>query len=321
MVKIDLLDKKIITLLDRDARVSASALARKLSVAKETVHFRIKRLIENKIIKGFYPVLDTSLIQASFYKIFIKFSEMHPTRKNKILGFLATYPQMSQVLLLEGKYDVQLFLLVREQSALMTFMAALNTFCGKEIQHKEILLVDSMYRFNLKFLHDDGVEQIRIVRSTKITYSFDDTSWKTLCLFSKNARISVTDIAKKLKISSQLALYHLKKLYRDKVIISTHVAINYDALDLQHYHLTFQVNDHAALSPIIQFFNSKKRSMFASQMIGLYDGSVEVLVQNNEELRLLLDALLSQFSDKINTLDVLLIYKEYELDLYPLDKL
>lgn len=314
----DLLDRKIIYELDIDARQSASEVAKKLSVAKETVNFRIKRLLQNKIIKGFSSLLDLSKIHCFFFKIFVKFKEIPPTRRKEILDFLAAYPQMSQVLLLEGKYDVQLFFLAKENSDMMHFMEKMNAFCGKEIHEKQILIVNNLYRFNLKVLYHDKHDIKEIITVKKSDYTFDEVSWNVLKQVANNARISVLEIAKNCNISSQLAQYHLKKLIKDKVIVSTHVSINYDALQMMHYHVTFQLNDHTILPWIIEFFNSKNKSIFATTMMGCYDGSAELIVSDNQELREIIDNLLENFADKINVLDVFLIYKEYEMKLYPL---
>ena len=314
----DLLDRKIIYELDIDARQSASAIAKKLSVAKETVNFRIKRLLQNKIIKGFSSLLDLSKIHCFFFKIFVKFKEIPPKRRKEILDFLAAYPQMSQVLLLEGKYDVQLFFLAKENSDMMRFMEKMNAFCGKEIHEKQILIVNNLYRFNLKVLYHDKHDIKEIITAKKSDYVFDEISWNVLKQVANNARISVLDIAKNCNISAQLAQYHLKKLIKDKVIVSAHVDINYDALQMLHYHVTFQLHDHSVLPWIIEFFNSKNKSLFATTMIGCYDGSAELIVTDNQELREIIDNLLENFADKINVLDIFLIYNEYEMRLYPL---
>jgi Lrp/AsnC family transcriptional regulator, regulator for asnA, asnC and gidA len=318
MLNLDLLDKKILYELDLNARQSASSIAKKLKIAKETVNFRIKRLINNNIIKGFYAIIDTSLINRFFFKIFIKFNEINPNRRKEILDFFASHKNMSQVLLLEGNYDVQLFFLAKENNDLMKFMESLNNFCGKELQKKEILIINTMYRFNQKFLHNEKKNLISQVSNKVSNYNIDETSLKVLKEISKNSRISILDIAKNLNISSQLAQYHLKKLIKDKVIVSTHIAINYDKFNMQHYHLTFQVNDHRIINKIIQFFNQKNKSIFATKMIGHYDASAELIVNNNKELRGFVDELLTNFSEKINHLDIFLIYKEYELNLYPI---
>ncbi|MBI5002388.1 Lrp/AsnC family transcriptional regulator [Candidatus Woesearchaeota archaeon] len=313
----DILDKKIITLLDSDARQSASEIGKQLSVAKETVNFRIKRLLQANVIKGFYPLLDTSKLHRFFFKIFIKFKEMPPERRKEILDFCASYPKMSQVLLLEGKYDVQLFFFAEENKELLFFMEALNKVCGIEIREKQVLIVDTIYRFPLQFLIESKDETMYAVQTKKEKYVVDEITWNVLRELSKNARAQLLDIAKSLQISPQVAQYHLRKAIKEKLLISSHVAINYEKLHVQHYHVTFQLNDLSVLKKIIEFFRSSKKSIFATTMIGCYDGSAEVLVENNEELRKMIDELLTLFSEKITTLDVFLIYKEYELRLYP----
>jgi DNA-binding Lrp family transcriptional regulator len=315
---LDNLDKKILCQLDLDARLSANKIAKKLNVSKETINFRINRLQKNNIIKGFYPMIDNSKINQFFYKIFIKFKELNPNRRNEILEFLANYPKMAQVLLLEGKFDVQLFFLAKNKSNLMELMNQLNNFCGKEIKDKEIVITDSLYRFNLK-LFPEIKEDIKIkVKSEHSNYKLDKTSQKVLSEISKDARTPITEIAKRLNISAQLAQYHLKKLIKDKVILSTHFAINYETLNMQHYHLTFQVNNHKVIQKIIEFFRSKRKSIFATTSLGYYDCSTELFVKDNEELRTITDELLSKFAEEINEMDVLFIFKEYQLRLYPI---
>ena len=112
--------------------------------------------------------------------------------------------------------------------------------------------------------------------------------------------MQVLEIAKNTGMSSQLVQYHLKKLIKDKVIVSTHVAINYDKLKKFHYHLTWQVNSHDVLPKIIEYFNNSKKSIFATKMVGNYDGSSEVIVENSVELRKVIDGLNEKFSEKIS---------------------
>lgn len=314
----DNLDKKIISLLDCDARQSASQIAKTLSIAKETVNFRIKRLLQTNVIKGFYVLLDTTKLHAFFFKIFVKWKEMSPIRRKEILDFCASYPRMSQVLLLEGKYDVQLYFFAEENKDLLLFIEALNKFCGAEIHEKQVLIVDTMYRSPIAFLTNQQNEKVYVVQNKKSDYVLDNRSWKILRELSKDARLPLLEIAKNLKISPQSVQYHLRKLIKDTVIISSHVAINYDLLHLQHYHVTFLLNDSSFLPKIIQFFRKSNKSIFATTMIGCYDCSAELLVENNEELRKIIDELLTLFSEKIKVLDIFLIYKEYELRLYPL---
>ncbi|AIF69229.1 AsnC family transcriptional regulator [Palaeococcus pacificus DY20341] len=55
---IDELDRKILRLLQKDARLSYREIAKELNIAVGTVHNRIKRMEENGVLKAFYPKVD-----------------------------------------------------------------------------------------------------------------------------------------------------------------------------------------------------------------------------------------------------------------------
>lgn len=318
MKKLDRLDKKILCKLDLDCRIPASRIAKSLNVSKETVNFRIRRLIKNNYIKSFYPIIDTGLINKFFFKVFIKFKELHPERKNQILNYISKINNVAQVLVLEGKYDAQLFYLASNHKELFQLMEKINSFCGKEIKEKESMIVKSLHRFNLK-LYNDQKEDIEITsKDNDKNYKLDQISLNILKQVTEDAKRPILEIAKNLDISPQLAQYHLRKLIKDKVILSKNIAINYKLLNKQHYHITIQVNDHKVIPKLIEFFKSTKKSIFATKMIGAYDISSELMVKDNKELRETLDKLNQQFHNEINIIDVLLIFDEFQMNLYPL---
>ena len=53
MVKLDLKDKRILTVLDESARTPLSKIAAKVGLSKQLVDYRIKSLIRRGIINGF----------------------------------------------------------------------------------------------------------------------------------------------------------------------------------------------------------------------------------------------------------------------------
>ena len=55
---VDELDLRIISLLQKNARLSFREIARELDVAVGTVYNRIKKLEEEGVIRGYAPVLD-----------------------------------------------------------------------------------------------------------------------------------------------------------------------------------------------------------------------------------------------------------------------
>ncbi|MEM1569280.1 MAG: Lrp/AsnC family transcriptional regulator [Candidatus Bathyarchaeia archaeon] len=61
-MNLDDLDKKILNFLKNDARMSFVKIAKQLGVSEGTVHLRVKKLVEEGVIKGFYTILDPDKI-------------------------------------------------------------------------------------------------------------------------------------------------------------------------------------------------------------------------------------------------------------------
>ena len=56
----DELDKKIISELNKDSRLSFRELSKNLNIAVGTISHRIKKMEEDGIIKGYIPVVEPS---------------------------------------------------------------------------------------------------------------------------------------------------------------------------------------------------------------------------------------------------------------------
>ena len=64
-VELDDTDRRILTALHADARMSNSALADLVGIAASTCHGRVRRLQELGVIRGFYADIDPSAIGLS----------------------------------------------------------------------------------------------------------------------------------------------------------------------------------------------------------------------------------------------------------------
>lgn len=312
------LEQKIISLLDLDSRQDLKEIAKKIKQKPKKVKLIIDKLISSNVIKGFYPLLDVAMLGKQFLKIFIKLKVLKTKRIKEILQYFSEQNGMAQVLQLEGAWDIQLFFLAEDTSDLMGLMHAINVFCGKEIRKKEILVVDSFYRFSLNLSPKIKKELFYCLGSNRKDYFIDDLSLDVLREVTYNARASFNIIAKKLSAPTKTVENIYSKLVKDGIILANHISINYNALRVIHYQIAFQVNDPRAIIDIINFFRLKKKTIFAARTLGYYDCSVEIFVKNPDELKSLMNELVNKFSDKINVYDVMLIYNEFKLRLFPI---
>ena len=71
----DSIDKKILSLLSEDGRKTASNISEDVGLSVPATSDRIKKLIDNGIVKGFKPIIDSKLINHDITAFITVFSE------------------------------------------------------------------------------------------------------------------------------------------------------------------------------------------------------------------------------------------------------
>lgn len=100
----DDLDKKLLTLLRSNARLSVSALARELRVSRSTVQDRIGRLEDRQIIAGYTVRLGT---QASERRVraFVML-KISPKSQDAVVAFCKSNVYVRALYTLAGEFDL-----------------------------------------------------------------------------------------------------------------------------------------------------------------------------------------------------------------------
>mgnify|MGYP001587376837 CR=1 FL=1 len=86
-MKLDLKDKKILTLLDENARYTNSEIAKKVQLSKPAVEYRINSLEKQKVIFEYYMVIDFTKLGYSQYKLYFKFQNTNLEDETKIINY------------------------------------------------------------------------------------------------------------------------------------------------------------------------------------------------------------------------------------------
>jgi len=319
-MELDKKDRKLLYLLDINARMSLTELSKKLRIPKATVSFRMERLIKKGFVKRWITVIDVSRMGMYYFKIFFKFHRTNAELDKQIERFFVEHPAVPQVLHFQGKYDYLVFFMVRHFEDLTSYMDELKRKFGEYILEKEIHVVTSIHRFNLRFMYPEGISKHTVYRaypSLKSSLKIDETDLKILTLLEQNARMTCTEIAKQLKISPNTIRRKIKIFEKNKVILGYNLSIDYEKFGLQWYHLAFELRDNKIINKLFSYFNNKNQTVFGSTMLGKYDLSIEILVKNLKELKESLDGMKEKFGDDINQMDVLLITKEPKMVWFP----
>ena len=122
-VALDDIDRKILTVLHADARISNSALADAAGIAPSTCHGRVRRLQELGVIRGFYTDIDPAAIGLPLQAM-ISVS-LQAGARGKIRGFVSQIrrrPQVIDVYFLAGADDFLIHVAARDTDDLRSFV-------------------------------------------------------------------------------------------------------------------------------------------------------------------------------------------------------
>ena len=120
---VDDVDRRILTALHNDARISNSALAELVGIAPSTCHGRVRRLQDLGVIRGFYADIDPAAIGLTLQAM-ISVSLQFNARA-KIRDFIQQIrrkPQVMDVYFLAGADDFILHVAARDTDDLRSFV-------------------------------------------------------------------------------------------------------------------------------------------------------------------------------------------------------
>lgn len=100
----DDLDRRLIALLQADARIPTSEIARKLKVARSTVQERIARLEKSGIISGYTVLLSRAPEVESVQALVMLAVEQQQVRET--IKRLETFPEIRTCLTVSGEFDL-----------------------------------------------------------------------------------------------------------------------------------------------------------------------------------------------------------------------
>ncbi|MGB3351495.1 MAG: Lrp/AsnC family transcriptional regulator [Mycobacterium sp.] len=120
---VDDVDRRILTALHADARMSNSALAELVGVAPSTCHGRVRRLQDIGVIRGFHADIDPAAIGLNLQAMISV--NLQFNARSKIRNFIQQIrrkPQVMDVYFLAGADDFILHVAARDTDDLRSFV-------------------------------------------------------------------------------------------------------------------------------------------------------------------------------------------------------
>jgi Lrp/AsnC family leucine-responsive transcriptional regulator len=99
-------DKKILKLLDKNARMLISEISRRTGIQRDSVLYRIKRMEKLKVIRFYHTVLNPSILGCPIYTfVNIVLHNIDEETEKSLVSFLRQHPNIVYVAKTTGKWD------------------------------------------------------------------------------------------------------------------------------------------------------------------------------------------------------------------------
>ena len=288
MADIDLKDRKILYELDLDCRQSNTQIGKKVGLKKDVVSYRIKRMLDDGVIKNFWTAINTFKLGYNVFRIYIALQYGSQNVKNEIIKHFMNYKNTWAVKSHKGEINLAVIVWSKNNFEFYHFWdetldkyadyfakAIVSVYVQAFCYKKSFLLSDDYDRVDREMYRlTCGEEPVRI----------DQIDYDLLNEIAINARQSLIEIAEKLNCSSQSINYRLKNLIKSGVIQSFRVGIDYSKLDLQHFKVDIYLKEHNKRKMLWNFLKDKPYFEYLNVSVGWCDLEPEFVVKDVDEL-------------------------------------
>lgn len=144
---LDELDKKLITILQDDARASASEISRKIGYNENTIRYRIERLKKSGVVKEFTALLNPRMIGLPVAAIMMITTEPHQLKD--VFERLAELEETKHILQATGKHDLIVVAHYTDMNAMNDASQKIKSMDG--VKEAEIHLATGLIKVDTKF--------------------------------------------------------------------------------------------------------------------------------------------------------------------------
>ena len=296
---LDATDTKVVLALLQDARAPISRLAKRTGLSREIIAYRMKRLQEKQVIKGYLARVNQAVFCAGVGTLLCKLVHCPAQRHAELRGFLDRHPAVNWVAELCGAADLAITFLYKDTQDLARVAAEITDFMGVSLKEHALSLYIDEYKFDRSGLLGEVHEPVAPVSFRQAdlpVLDADDTI--ILSALATQCRLTNADIAKQTVITEDMVRLRIKKYERQGLINGYTLALGENELGFESYYmgLQFRQMDSKTAQKIKQYSQMTPWIVFSARTAGRYDVVLTITVRDREHFREVLQDIKDTFS-------------------------
>jgi DNA-binding Lrp family transcriptional regulator len=310
---LDKKDKKILYQLILNSRQSFNKISKKTGLRKNTIRYRINKLIENDTIIGFQTLINYFKLGYYAIRIYFNFQFVNPKIKKEIINHFIKYKMATMVYSIEGSFDLSVYILTLDIHEIYAFWQETRLKFGIYFSNQVISIYLGEYYYPCSFLINENKKRDRyIIREKGLKISIDKIDLKILNEILLNPRILIVDIAKRLNLTSITIAKRLRRLEKTGLILGYRAIFNPNNLGYTFYKIDIFLKNYSFRPNIIKYIEKNPNLTSIHRTLGYADLELEAYFKNINDLHGFIEDLMIKFPEAISTHKNFNIIKEYK---------
>ncbi len=308
-MKLSLKDKKILSIIEVDGRLSYSEIAKKVGLSKQIVKYRMDLLEKQDIIQEYYAIVNDSKLGREVYFVYLQLISLSKEDEKKLISSLNKDPRILSYFSSLGKWDFVLASFAKNAEEMNSILQKVLKPVNSKINKKIITSLGEFDYLSTKIFSDLGGKNT----STKLEppEEVDNLDLKLISELMLNGRITLVELAGKYKMSANGIKERIKNLEKKKIIVGYKTKINYELLGFLHSHFFVWTKNMN-----INFYNTFKsfliqdgRAESISRFFGYADVDFRCNVNSIGELYELKRKIKNHFKNEITSIESLIVVR------------
>lgn len=228
-MKLREIDYKLLSYLYHSYNEPISKIAKATKLSRDQVEYRMNKYLKEGLIRKFFPVFDYGKLGYNLFIILLlKFGT--PKMAGDFSKNLNKSKNCTSYGKVYGEYDLWLECIFKNERELNEFIFKLFENEKSFIINYVLIKPQFAELYPLKFFNYPYKEDYLLFSEQKKEAKLDEIDFKILKILSENARTKLIDTAIKTGISSELALYRMKRLKAEKIILGNRIQFDMSVL-------------------------------------------------------------------------------------------
>jgi DNA-binding Lrp family transcriptional regulator len=281
-------DKLILFELLQDCRQPLSNIAKKVKISQQRLHYRIKKLEEQKIIKKYTVNLNYPKLGYSRHSLYLDLRSIDGKEVEKYLEHITSINEVSCCYMLHDVSEWKMYISVwtktieRYDEIQTKIMTKFNKHIKNYISFQSV----RSYTYFARILNPKKKANCDI-KGNPENIELKDSDWKIIGELRKNSTIPLMDLSKKIGVDVNTVKRRIDWLFKEKIIERFYPILDVSKLGLREYTFISRINPskNNEIEKFIKYAQSDPRFGIIIKAVGYVNLYYAFYAKDNSELK------------------------------------